>query len=296
MTPLAGLVCAISDRRFRVAESPLWDDRRGCAFFVDVKGHVLCAFDPETGDLTDWPLSEDVGFVALTDGDALVLGMRSGPALFDPATGALQPLLTRPLPPEERVNDGKVDAVGTLWFGTMRMDGRAGGGALWRLATGGSPERVATGYGVPNGPAFAADGGIYHAATDAGRIDRHGSDSVPPSVFAQLTPAEGRPDGLAVDGAGRLWCGLWGGGGVMVFEPDGTRRALVPVPATYVTAIAAVGRDGAQALVTSAYLPLERGEPGPRAQEGCVFLVPLVTPWPVLSRRFLRSDRGSTRG
>lgn len=295
MRPLAGPFRPISDRRFLVAESPVWDDRRNCAFFVDIKGHLLCAFDPETGGLTDWPLPEDVGFVALTDGDTLVLGMRSGPALFDPETSALQPLLPTPLPPDERVNDGKVDACGTLWYGTMRMDAKAGGGALWRLVSGGAPERVAEGYGVPNGPAFDAGGGFFHAATDAGRIDRHGADGTLISVFARLAPEEGRPDGLAVDGEDRLWCGLWGGGGVMVFTPDGTRREIVSLPATYVTSIAAVGRDGAQALVTSAALPLARGEPGPRAQEGCVFLAPLARPWPVQSRRFPVGGRRAGR-
>ena len=52
MSPVIRDIKPISKHRYLVAESPVWDDRRHCAFFVDVKGHLLGAYAPETGAIT----------------------------------------------------------------------------------------------------------------------------------------------------------------------------------------------------------------------------------------------------
>lgn len=276
----------ISERRFRVAESPIWDDRRKVAYFVDIKGHRVLAYDPADGSLADWSTGEDVGFVALTEGNNLVLGLKSGLAAFDPRKGVATPLGAFRCGVDERINDGKVDSQGRLWFGTMKLDAAPGGGALWRLAPGENPVRVRAGYGVPNGPAFARDGSFYHSATDAGRIDIHDADGRPLRILATLAPDEGKPDGLAVDSAGRVWCGLWGGGGLTVIDPETGSRQHVPIEATYVTALAPIGDDGRALLVTAADLPIVRGEPALRRCEGAVFHVALDFHWPARVHRF----------
>lgn len=273
----------ISPRPFLAAESPVWDDRRGWAFFVDIKGHALLAWDPETGVLWEWPVAQDIGFVALTGGAELILGLKSGLALFDPETGAMSPLTGFSPPGDERINDGKVAPDGSLYFGTMGDAAEPGKGRLFRLDPALRLTEVASGYGVPNGPAFASDGSFYHCATDAGRIDRHGPEGAEPFI---LLPTEiGGPDGLALDDAGRLWAGLWGGAGLLVADAAGAYEVL-PLPATYVTSMAPVGPDGRTLLITTAASPLLRGARGGLPLEGRVLVARLDTPWRARSCRF----------
>jgi sugar lactone lactonase YvrE len=171
----------ISPRPFLVAESPIWDDRRNCAFFVDIKGHALLSWDPQSRLMQEWPMGEDIGFVALTDSAELIVGRKSGLALFNPDKNEYRPFTGFRPAPNERLNDGKVDREGNLFFGTMHDQAAPECGVLYRLTPDLGFTKVATGYGVPNGPAFASDGVFFHCATDQG------------SIFTTLTELGGRP-------------------------------------------------------------------------------------------------------
>jgi gluconolactonase len=87
----------------------------------------------------------------------------------------------------------------------------------------------------PNGLAFSPDERILYVANtrwtpyllaftldEAGNVTRR-------RIFADMSSeAEGVPDGLKVDAAGRVYC--TGPGGVWVFEPDGTKLGVISVP------------------------------------------------------------------
>lgn len=281
-------VVPISERRFLAAESPIWDDRAKRAYFVDIKGHALFAFDPVTGRIAEWPVPEDIGFVALTDGPELVLGLKSGLVLFDPATGRSVPFGAVPVADDERLNDGKVDARGDLYFGSMGMDGQPGRGALFRLSSSSGLARIDWEYDIPNGPAFGSDGAVYHCDTPRGIIYRLTSHQGRWSrdTALQLEAETGRPDGIAVDPSGRVWAGLWGGGGLLVFDPATGGQQHLPLPATYVTALCPIGQNSNQILITSANTPILCGEPAQRPDDGRVFLARTNVTWPAASFRY----------
>ena len=283
-------ITPISPRPFLAAESPIWDDRRHCAFFVDIKGHALLSWSPESGSLHEWPVGQDIGFVALTHGDDLILGLKSGLALFTPETSEMRALSTFRPPPHVRLNDGKVDCDGNLFFGVMGDSAGTGLGQLYRLKPSLVIDLVADDYGVPNGPAFTNDGGFFHCATDERRIDQHvplpqgGGWTIEP--FLNLPSEIGLPDGLALDDAGRLWCGLWGGAGILVADTESGQYEKLPIPASYITSMTPIGLDGRKILITSAALPVLRGEQGGASFEGRVFVAELRENWQATSLRF----------
>ena len=289
MTPLLYGLAPISAERYLVAESPIWDDRRQRAFFVDIKGHLLGAYDPVEASVRHWPVDEDLGFVALTTGEELILGLKSGLCVFHPETGALSKLASVAIAADERLNDGKVAPDGALWFGVMALDAQPGRGRLYRLAPDGSCALVDAGYGVPNGPGFDARGRVLHCDTSAGRILSLVRDGAgwTRQDFASVRDAWGRPDGIEIDALGRVWTGLWGGGGVLMIDArSDPQQSRLPVPATWVTALAPIGCDGDQVLVTSASSPLARGEQSLAPHDGAVFTARLTQSWPAKSRRF----------
>ena len=91
-------------------------------------------------------------------GGGLLMAMRDGLWRFDTATGNRTRLASPPYDPRaQRFNDGKADAQGRLWFGSMHnLMEPPPQGQLYRWQAGGAPEVVDAGYGVANGPALVA--------------------------------------------------------------------------------------------------------------------------------------------
>lgn len=77
-------------------------------------------------------------------------------------------------------------------------------------------------------------------------------------MTAYDVPAVGRPDGMTVDTAGRLWSAIWGAGQIRCYAPDVTLLLAVPVPAVQPSSVCLTGEH---LLVTTAAIGLEEPEP-----------------------------------
>ncbi len=169
-----------------------------------------------------------------------------------------------------RINDGTVDRIGRIWFGTMHVGETDAIGAV-HLHDGSGAIREAGGQAVvTNGPAISADNTLlYHADTAAGLIWRFcidGRDELRDgTLFARIDPADGHPDGLTMDAEGCLWVALWGGRGVRRYAPDGALIGTVSLPVSLVTKLGFGGDDLRTAYVTTARIGLDAaalaGEP-----------------------------------
>ena len=63
---------------------------------------------------------------------------------------------------DNRLNDGRVDARGRLWIGTMDNQLHRPNGALYRVDPDGQVTRIVDGVIVANGIAFSPDGGTLY--------------------------------------------------------------------------------------------------------------------------------------
>ena len=240
-----------------VGESPVWDHRTGTLLFVDVKRPALWRFWPGTGESSSVPLSERVGFVALTpDPEVVLVGLKSGLARLALGTGDVKPILSpEPDKPGNRINDGHVGPGGTLYFGTMDDAEEEPTGSFWR-SDGRDADKFFGDFVVTNGPATSHDGQIlYTVDTRAGFIFAHDlDDGVPGEArrFAHFAEGWGHPDGLAVDAEGHIWACHWGGSRITRFAPDGSVERTVPVPTAQVTKCAFGGPDLTTLYITTA--------------------------------------------
>lgn len=225
-----------------LGEGPLWDDRRGCLFFVDIEGRKLNRVTME-GETTAYPMPSRIGTVGLTQSGRLIIALEDGLHFFDPDTGRdeffVQPEDGRP---ENRGNDGKPDPAGNMWLGTMPMVPDKVGG-LYRIAPDGSSRCVIDGLGCANGLGWSPDGKtMYFIDTPsravwafdydekAGEIDLNSRRTV--VDFTGFAPEEGGPDGMTVDAEGKLWVAQWGGCRVCRYdEITGEKLMQVDVPA-----------------------------------------------------------------
>lgn len=102
MTPITrvGTRCGI------LGESPLWDERAGCLWWVDVTESAIRRLDSGTGHVPIWLRPEMVGCIALVQDGELLMAMSWQIALFDPEVGQLSPFVEpSPMPTDHCSND-----------------------------------------------------------------------------------------------------------------------------------------------------------------------------------------------
>jgi sugar lactone lactonase YvrE len=245
-----------------LGEGPLWSVDEKALWFVDIKQKKIHRFDPATGKGTSFDTPAPPGFLAHVKGGGLIVGMKTGLARFDPATGAIHSLrVVEPHKPGNRLNDGTVDPKGRLWFGSMDDSEEAPSGSLFCLDAQGLRARDPD-YVITNGPAFSPDGRtLYHTDTlekiiYAFDVDEAGEISNK-RVFVRIEEGAGYPDGPTVDAEGCIWTGLFAGWSARRYSPEGEVLATVRFPCANVTKIAFGGPDLRDVYATTALKGLD---------------------------------------
>lgn len=240
-----------------MAESPRWDAAAGSPLWIDVYEGVLHISDPNFHEVRSVSLNEPIGCVVPTDMSGRYLcAVQSGLVLAD-TDGTIERILHLDRP-GQRFNDGGCDPSGAFWAGTMEHGGVHAVGALYAMGRVGQPRRVLDDLTISNGIAWdITRSRMYFVDSATQRIDLFdwNADSGIPfnrRALIRLSDAEGSPDGIAIDGAGRIWVAMWGAGSVLAIDPDGTVVERCQLPTPFVTSCAFVGTDLDQLLVTTA--------------------------------------------
>ncbi len=252
----------VLDHRDQLGEGPHWDAATGELLRVDIARGQLHAWRPGDGaGRTVAEVEGELGAAIPRAGGGQLLAVERRLLLRDP-DGALRELASVEdrEPPENRFNDCRCDARGRLWAGTMSRTREPGAAALYRLDPTGDRglERVLGGTTVSNGIGWSPAGDrMYFVDSRTWRIDVLDYDERSGAVadrrpFAHVEPADGLPDGLAVDAEGGVWVCLFGGGAIRRFGADGRLDAIVPLPVTNPTCPAFGGPGLATLYVTSA--------------------------------------------
>jgi sugar lactone lactonase YvrE len=254
-----GAVELVVDAHARVGEGPLWDQRSNRLLWTDVLGGFVHEFDPTTDQEAVTEVGQPVGAIATRLSGGYVAAVRDGFATLDLASGELGVFAEVELnQPTNRMNDGKCDAAGRFWAGTMADDAGAGRGALYRLEANHQVTKVLNGTTISNGLDWSPDASrMYYIDTGLDRIDAYAFDLAtgeiePAGTTVAFDPADGRPDGMAVDAEGFLWVALVGGWCVRRYHVSGRLDREVFVPARLVTSCAFGGHDLGDLYITTA--------------------------------------------
>ena len=250
-----------------LGESPTWWPEQGALYWCDIPGHALHRWVPETARHERWDFETDVGSCAPLPGGKLLLALRTGLIVFDPATGEREELSAAPYDTQVlRFNDGKADPQGRFWCGTICEPRDPPRAELYRWALG-QLDTMAGDISVSNGLGWSPDGRtMYWSDTHAHSIyafDFDGQDGSLSKrrVFAQFplkTPGQdlatygGRPDGAAVDVEGAYWVAMFEGQRVLRFAPDGRVLQEVQLPVRCPTMPCFGGADLRTLFITTA--------------------------------------------
>jgi sugar lactone lactonase YvrE len=254
-----------------LGEGPVWAAEEGALYWLDIRMSRVFRFTPADGTRQRVQLAESVTCMAPRARGGWVAAGRSGFALLDLERAALEPIVDPEADrPANRFNDGKCDAAGRFWAGTMDDAGEAETGALYRLDPGGSVARMDAGYVITNGPAFSPDGRtMLHNDTTRGLVYAFDYDVEAGAIsnkrlFAEVPTEDGLPDGMTFDEEGCVWVALHGGSRVTRFDPAGRAVRAVPIPSENVTSCAFGGEALDTLYVTTATDGLYAFEPGVR--------------------------------
>lgn len=266
----------LGSARYALGESPFWHAQEQRLYWVDIPGKQLLRAGFAQGvpaPAQAWDMPSEPGCIAPASGGGWVIALRHGVFRARTWGGALEPIATLPYDTASvRANDGKCDALGRFWVGTIdepkashaaelfSIDCRAGvpqvqrqaGGALTANGLAWSPDnRTLYWADTPNHVVHAWDYQLGANTLDAHRIHLR-FDAKPAAWTFAAGGYRGRPDGAAVDVLGNYWVSLFEGQRIACYAPDGTLLREIPTPAQCPTMPCFGGEDLQTLFVTTA--------------------------------------------
>jgi len=275
-----------------LGEGPLWSDRDGCLYFVDIVSHKLQAYWPGTGAYLAFDFDTYVSSLAECQSGGLLLALGDRIVRFDPRKGpsVLEEVVVLERDrPHNRLNDGKADPWGRFWVGSMRTAEDERGGRLWCVSPSGEAKCVRDGIGVSNSTAFDRERRrMYFADSMTGQIEQSGFDAAleltgfQPFAKAAQTQAgaappqgQGAPDGSCTDSKGYLWNAEWGGHRLCRYAPDGSLERVIEMPVSRPSCCTFGGARHTTLFVTSARYHMTPEELQADPDAGSLFSVEL---------------------
>ena len=276
-----------------LGESPVWHPDEQALWWCDIPGKALHRWHAASGQHQHWSFPSEPACCAPLLGGDWLLAMRDGLWRFDPANGQRTRIAEPPYDSaHERFNDGKADALGRLWVGTIFEPREPARAALYRYAQG-ELTAMAGDITVSNGLAFSPDGNtLYWSDTKAHTVYAFDFDVSAGAItrrrvfasFAMKTPGQdlatygGRPDGAAVDMQGNYWAAMFEGQRLVQLAPDGRLLREVLLPVRCPTMPCFGGTDLRTLYVTTARENRPAGELAAQPLAGCVLTLRVDVP------------------
>ena len=297
---------AVTTETYALGESPFWHPTERSLYWVNIAGKKVLRMPTDTDVVESWDMPSEPGCIAPAASGGLVVAMRHGVFRARSWGGALERITTLPYDPAGvRANDGKCDALGRFWIGTVDEHKAGRLAALFSIDCRTSHTPVVqqhaadalTGNGLAWSPdsrtAYWADTSrhVIHAwdvDLQANTLSAHRRfQRFPPKPDGwQLDPHTtgdqrsygGRPDGAAVDVQGNYYVAMYEGQRVCQFSPDGRLLAQYPTPVPCPT-MPCFGGDDLQTLyLTTSRQKRSAAELAAFPASGCVFSMRVDVP------------------
>jgi sugar lactone lactonase YvrE len=279
----------VFNQPMQLGECPLWHPKESALYWIDINSHAVHRYNPDSSAHHQWNMPSEPGCIAWCESGGLIVALRSGLILLDTENGSIKPVADAPYDvAKARFNDGRCDAAGRLWVGTIYEPRDRPSGTLYSVERGNIRDNAKP-VTVSNGIAFSTDNRIlYHADTTAHRISAYDFDVTTGRVgtsriLKQFSTDKslnygGRPDGAAVDVDDAYWCAMYEGGRILRLAPDGQVLRDITLPLRCPTMIAFGGTDLRTLYITSARQNRPEAELAQYPLSGCILALRVDVP------------------
>jgi sugar lactone lactonase YvrE len=291
-----------------VGESPFWHPQEQALYWVDIPGFSVQRLNPATGHIDRWAMPSEACCMAPATQGGLVIALRDRVVRAPAWGGALHTIATFSFDASKiRFNDGKCDALGRFWAGTLyeprsqraaelfSIDARAGKAAPSTAQADSTStaqvQRMAGDATLANGLAFSPDAlTAYWADTTAHVVYQFDYDlqnntlsnqrvfkqfATKPEGWKPFQPDNGgymgRPDGATVDSLGNYWVAMFEGQRILQIAPNGEILRDIATPVLCNTMPCFGGEDLRTLYLTTARHQRSEADLLAQPQLGCVF-------------------------
>ncbi len=250
----------------KLGEGTLWVKDQNSIFFVDIKKKRIFSLNIKTKKKKIFKVNKEIGFLAHFKKQIFILGLQGEIRIQNLKTKKiLKSINIEPKIKLNRINDGKTDPKGNLWFGTMdNLERKIARGSLYKLDKNLDLKKIDKNYRITNGPAFIDQFNFYH--TDSGKkiiykikINQN-NKIIKKNIFKKFSFNEGSPDGMTLDKNKNLWVAHYNGACISVFDNKGKLIHRIQLPAKNITNCTFGGQNNNELFITSATKGMNKAE------------------------------------
>ena len=224
-----------------LGEGTLWVPTLNSIFFVDIKEKKIFILNTKTKKRKIFKVNKEIGFVSHIKENVFILGLKSELRIVNLINKkVLYSIKIESNKKYNRLNDGKTDPMGRLWFGTMdNLERKKSSGSLYCLNNKLKLHKVDSKYYITNGPAFLNKNNFYHTDSRKKIIYKIRINNklkiLKKSVFLKFRKIDGFPDGMTTDTKNNLWVCHYAGGCISVYNLKGKKIHKINLPAKNIT-------------------------------------------------------------
>ena len=224
-----------------LGEGTLWVPGQNSIFFLDIKKKKIFILNTKTKKKKIFKVNKEIGFLSHIKESIFLLGLKSELRIVNLKNKKIVfSIKIEPKLINNRINDGKTDSVGRLWFGTMdNFERKKSSGSLYCLDNNLKLHKIDSKYYITNGPAFLNKHNFYHTDSRRRIIYKIEINSkfqiIKKSIFIKFRRKEGFPDGMTVDVNDNLWVCHYNGATISVYNLKGSKIHQIYLPVKNVT-------------------------------------------------------------
>ena len=241
-----------------LGEGTVWVKSLNSIFFVDIKKKKIFILNTKNRKKKIIKVNKEIGFLSQVKKSIFILGLKGELRIVDLKTKKkIKSIIVEKDKPLNRLNDGKTDPRGRLWFGSMdNLERNVESGSLYCLDNNFKLTKVDSNYMITNGPAFIDTKNFFHTDSRKKIIYKIKIDNnlniKRKKIFKKFSRFDGSPDGMAIDKLKNLWVCHFGGACISVFNKKGKKIHKIDLPAKNVTNCTFGGKNNTDLFISTA--------------------------------------------
>ena len=265
--------------RCTLGEGTLWVKEHNSIYFTDIKKRKIYSFNTVNKKKNIYNVNKEIGFLSHIRDYIFILGLQGELRIQNlRSKKILKSINIEPDIKLNRINDGKTDPVGNLWFGTMdNLERKIEKGSLYKLDKNLKLMKVDKNYRITNGPAFIDQYNFYHTDSSKKNIYKikvnKNNKIIGKKIFKKFSNQDGAPDGMTLDKNKNLWVAHFHGACISVFNSKAKLIHKINFPAKNITNCTFGGQNNSELFVTTATKGMSKAEMRKFSYSGYLFSV-----------------------